>query len=58
MTFRTTFLFASLLVPVLAVAAGEKKKPDPALLTVNRIFGGGEFASRRFGGRWLKKQDA
>lgn len=57
MILRLTILCGCLLAPLPAVVSAERK-PDPSLLTVDRIFGKKEFEARRFGGRWLKHGDA
>ncbi|MCA9071757.1 MAG: DPP IV N-terminal domain-containing protein, partial [Planctomycetaceae bacterium] len=36
----------------------EEKKPDPALLTLDRIYNSGEFSAKQPGLRWLPDSDA
>jgi len=73
MTFRRFLLFTAsfafvftLAIPICAIAAEtegstpEASKPevDEAVLTVDRIYGGSEFASKGFGGRWQEDGSA
>ncbi len=65
LTASFTFVF-TLAIPICAIAAeSEDSKPeepqpkvDESVLTVDRIYGGSEFASKGFGGRWLEDGSA
>ena len=65
LTASFTFVF-TLTIPICAIAAEtENSKPevpkpkvDESILTVDRIYGGSEFASKGFGGRWLEDGSA
>lgn len=65
LTASFAFVF-TLAIPICAIAAEtEDSKPevpkpeaDESILTVDRIYGGSEFASKSFGGRWLEDGSA
>ncbi len=53
---RCLFLLA-VCVPLVS-QADDKKRPDPSLLTLDRIYHSGEFHARSVSGRWLNNASA
>lgn len=55
----TRFLWLSILCLVLiGCSLSADEKPDPSLLTLDRIYGKREFESKQFSARWLEQGDA
>lgn len=54
---RTYSLAATFTICVIGFSLADEK-PDPALLTVERIYGKGEFNAKGFGARWSDGEDA